>query len=405
MQVANPESDNTMSRSDLQESDALTRGAVEIIQPAELSEKLKRARAERRPLRIKAGFDPTMPDLHLGHTVLFQKMRTFQEWGHEVIFLIGDFTGMIGDPSGRSETRKPLTRDQVVQNAKTYQEQVFKLLDPKKTSIRFNSEWMGAMNAEQMIGLASQYTVARILERDDFTKRMQQQHPISLHECLYPLLQGYDSVVLNADVELGGTDQKFNLLVGRELQRIYGKSPQVVMTLPLLEGTDGQHKMSKTFQNAITLEEPPAAMFGKVMSISDTLMIRYYELLTNENLEEVQSRHPMEAKQHLASLLVTRFHGSEQAKAAREQFDIVVGRTAGTPEELHLESVSITLLDLLCNQGWVKSRGEARRLIAQGGVELDSEKVVDPLLEIAVLPGQARDLKVGKKIRRVLKSG
>ncbi len=382
------------------EMESLSRGTVEIIQPAELLSKLQKSRAEKIPLRIKAGFDPTMPDLHLGHTVLFEKMRTFQEWGHEVIFLIGDFTGMIGDPTGRSETRKSLTREAVLENAKSYTEQVFKILDPQKTRIRFNSEWMGKMTAQEMIGLASQYTIARILERDDFTKRYQQSQPISLHECLYPLIQGYDSVVLDADVELGGTDQKFNLLVGRDLQRIYGKSPQVVMTLPLLEGVDGQRKMSKTFNNAIALEDSPANMFGKVMSIPDELMFRYYTLLTDENLSEIRSLHPMTAKQKLASILVTRFHGSDQATVAQAQFDVTVGRAVGDAEELPVGTV--LMIDLLCREGWVKSKGEARRLMAQGGVACDGEKLLDPTVIITASPEKPRDLKVGKKIRRRL---
>lgn len=332
-------------------------------------------------------------------------MRQFQELGHEVIFLIGDFTGMIGDPSFRSETRTPLTREAVLKNAQTYQEQVFKILDRQKTHIRFNSEWMGKMTAEQMITLAGQYTVARILERDDFKKRYQQSLPISIHEFLYPLIQGHDSVVLESDVELGGTDQTFNLLVGRELQKIAGKPPQVVMTLPLLEGLDGEKKMSKSFNNAIALEDPPFEMFGKVMSIRDELMLRYYSLLTDENIEDIKLLHPMVAKQKLGRILVERFHGKRKANLAQEQFDITVGRKRGESEELFLNGASISLIDLLCKEGWVKSRGEARRLILQGGVELDSEKVMNPNITLTLAPLQSHDLKVGKKIRRLLKRG
>jgi tyrosyl-tRNA synthetase len=382
----------------------LSRGVVEIISKESLEEKLKQSKAEGRPLRVKAGFDPTATDLHLGHTVLFQKMRTFQELGHEVIFLMGDFTGMIGDPSGRSETRKALTRDQVLKNAETYKEQIFKILDPQKTVIRFNSEWMGKMNAQDLIALASQYTVARILERDDFQKRYQQSLPISIHEFLYPLIQGYDSVMLQADIELGGTDQKFNLLVGRELQKMAGQPPQVVMTLPLLEGTDGQRKMSKSFQNAIAIFEPAANMFGKVMSIPDTLMVRYYELLTDEPLDEIRSMHPMEAKRKLGLLLTERFHSKSDAELAQEQFDVVVGKKQGESETLFVLAAT-SLIDLLSEQGWAKSRSEARRLILQGGVEMDGVKVVDPTQTISLQPNQSCDLKVGKKIRRLLKRG
>jgi tyrosyl-tRNA synthetase len=381
----------------------LSRGTVDIISPAELLEKLKKSKAEKNPLRIKAGFDPTAPDLHLGHTVLFQKMRQFQALGHEVIFLIGDFTGMIGDPSGRSETRVPLTREAVLKNAQTYQDQVFKILDRQKTRIRFNSEWMGKMSAEQMVTLAGQYTVARILERDDFKKRYQQSLPISIHEFLYPLIQGHDSVVLESDIELGGTDQTFNLLVGRELQKIAGKQPQVVMTVPLLEGVDGVKKMSKTFNNAILLTDPPFEMFGKVMSIRDELMLRYYTLLTDENIEDVKLLHPMEAKQKLARILVERFHGANQSLAAQEHFDITVGRKQGKAEELFLNAEPFSLLDLLCKEGWVKSRSEARRLILQGGVEIDSAKIIDPNYSLMLDPSDCKDLKVGKKVRRLLK--
>lgn len=385
----------------------LFRGTVEVIQKNELIEKLRRSKAEGRPLRIKAGFDPTAPDLHLGHTVLFQKMKQFQDLGHEVIFLIGDFTGMIGDPSGRSETRKQLTRDQVLQNAETYKAQIFKVLDPKKTAIRFNSEWFGTMTAEGLIRLASRYTVARILERDDFQKRYQQLQPIGIHEFLYPLIQGYDSIALKADVELGGTDQKFNLLVGRELQKIEGQPQQVVMTMPLLEGTDGVRKMSKSYGNYIALEDPPAEMFGKVMSIRDELMYRYYELLTDVSLDKVRNLHPMEAKLKLAFLLVDRFHGAAKAQEARDRFDVTVGRKdrEGALLECKVALGPQRLVDLIYAQGWALSKSEARRLIQQGAIEVNGEKIVDPNHELIIEDGKQHDLKVGKKVRCLLKGG
>ena len=298
--------------------EVIKRGAVEVLPEEELLAKLKRGR----PLRVKAGFDPTAPDLHLGHTVLIQKMKQFQELGHEVIFLIGDFTGMIGDPSGKSETRKQLTRDEVVKNAETYKAQIFKILDPQKTIIDFNHRWMEKLDAVGMIELTAKYTVARMLEREDFKQRYQKQQPISIHEFLYPLIQGYDSVVLKADVELGGTDQRFNLLMGRELQREYGQEPQIVLTMPLLEGTDGVHKMSKSLGNYIGINDPPEDIFGKVMSVSDTLMFRYFELLSDRSLSEIQnlraqvedgSCHPMDAKKSLAEELAARFHGAAAA--------------------------------------------------------------------------------------------
>src|SRR6185295_2401776 len=283
-------------------------------------QKLARAIKEKRPLRVKAGFDPTAPDLHLGHTVLLHKMKHFQDLGHEVIFLIGDFTGMIGDPSGVSETRVALTKAQVQENAKTYERQVYKVLDSEKTRVDFNSRWMSTMPAEALIELSSHCNVARMLEREDFHNRYQEQKPISIHEFMYPLIQGYDSVALKADVELGGTDQKFNLLVGRDLQRAYGQEAQVVITMPLLEGTDGVKKMSKSVGNYIALEDRPAEMFGKVMSISDTLMHRYYELLTTEDLGHLKNKHPMEAKQDLAHAIVARYHGARAADQARDEF-------------------------------------------------------------------------------------
>ena len=384
----------------------LLQGTVEVIQEQALLEKLRWSGEKKMPLRIKAGFDPTTPDLHLGHTVLFQKMRQFQDFGHEIIFLIGDFTGRIGDPSGRSETRKPLTHDQVLQNAETYKTQAFKMLDPQKTTIRFNSEWMVPMTADGLIQLASQYTVARILERDDFQKRHQQLLPIGIHEFLYPLIQGYDSVMLKADVELGGTDQKFNLLVGRELQKIYGQPQQVVITLPLLEGTDGQRKMSKSFGNTIALEDAPPDMFGKIMSIRDEVMYRYYELLTGEDIVQVKSIHPKEAKLQLAFLMVERFHGTDKAQGARLQFDATVGRANDTlPGMEYPMSPGVwRLVDLLSEQGWAVSKSESRRLIQQGGVELNGEKLIDPLCEISIKAGGRYDIKIGKKRRYLLKA-
>jgi tyrosyl-tRNA synthetase len=394
-----------------QQLDLILRGAVEVIHPIELEAKLTRAMKENRPLRIKAGFDPTAPDLHLGHTVLIHKLKHFQDLGHQVLFLIGDFTGMIGDPTGVSETRKSLTTEQVRENAKTYQRQIFKILDPEKTLIEFNSRWMGPMTAGGLIELAAHYRVARMMERDDFQKRYHEQKPISVHEFLYPLVQGYDSVALKADVELGGTDQKFNLLVGRELQRDYGQEPQVVITMPLLEGTDGVKKMSKSVGNYIALEDKPGDMFGKVMSISDLLMHRYYELLTTEDLGRVKMLHPMEAKQALAELLVGRYHGGEAGRQARAEFQQKFQRqefpdqpdkhlilTAGDMQETGESGTgSIKLIKLIAQTGLVSSNAEARRLIIQGGVEVDGEKESNPDKLIAFDPNQARRLKVGKR--------
>ncbi|MCP9471220.1 MAG: tyrosine--tRNA ligase [Nitrospira sp.] len=387
------------------------RGAVEIIQPAELEAKLTRSIKEGRPLRVKAGFDPTAPDLHLGHTVLIHKLKHFQDLGHQVIFLIGDFTGMIGDPTGVSETRKALTKEQVQENAKTYQRQIFKILDPAKTLIEFNSRWMGTMSAEGLIQLAAHYRVARMMERDDFRKRFEEQKPISVHEFLYPLVQGYDSVALKADVELGGTDQKFNLLVGRELQRDYGQESQVVITMPLLEGTDGVKKMSKSVGNYIALEDPPGEMFGKLMSISDGLMLRYYELLTTEDLDRVKSLHPMEAKQSLAELIVARYHGPEAGRLARVEFrhkfqaqefpdqpdKHLIVTPADLPERDAAGTSGIKLVKLIAATGLVTSGSEARRLIVQGGVEVDGMKESDPETVIAFREGQQRRLKIGKR--------
>jgi tyrosyl-tRNA synthetase len=385
-----------MMKSVAEQMAVIRRGAVEILVETELEEKLALSAKTGVPLKIKAGFDPTAPDLHIGHTVLIQKLKQFQELGHEVCFLIGDFTGMIGDPTGKSETRKALTREQVLQNAETYREQVFKILDPKRTRVVFNSSWMGAMNAAELIGLAARYTVARMLERDDFHKRFSNQQPIAVHEFLYPLVQGYDSVALQADVELGGTDQKFNLLVGRELQKQWGQRPQCVLTMPLLEGLDGINKMSKSLGNYIGITEPPKEIFGKTMSISDELMVRYYELLSDANLATLQQvrdgvagqpggRHPMESKKALARELVARFHGSAAAIQAEEDFvqqfkqkevpdDIPVVRfAAGDP---------VWICRLLADAGLVASNGEARRLVQQGGIKVNGEKVGDPDREV-----------------------
>jgi tyrosyl-tRNA synthetase len=364
--------------------DLIKRGAVEIIAEEELVAKLKQGR----PLRIKAGFDPTAPDLHLGHTVLIQKMKQFQDLGHEVIFLIGDFTGMIGDPSGKSETRKQLTSEEVVKNAETYKEQIFKILDPGNTVIEFNHRWLEKMDAVALIELSAKYTVARMLEREDFKQRYQSQQSISIHEFLYPLLQGYDSVVLNADVELGGTDQRFNLLIGRDLQREYGQQPQVILTMPLLEGTDGVQKMSKSLKNYIGINEAPEEMFGKVMSISDELMWRYYELLSDRGLEEIKAArsdvergrlHPMDAKKSLAAELVTRFHGAATARSAGEYFETRYQKKS-LPKAIRKQfsaPEAIWICRLLVDLDFAKSNTEARRLISQGAVRVDGDVVID----------------------------
>jgi len=383
-------------------------GAVEIIVEDDILKKLERSVTFNKPLRIKAGFDPTAPDIHVGHTVLLNKMRQFQELGHEVVFLIGDFTGMIGDPTGKSETRKHLTRDEVLENAKTYQTQIFKILDPAKTKILFNSEWMSKMSAAELIQLAAKHTVARMLEREDFRKRYQAELPISIHEFLYPLIQGYDSVMLRADVELGGTDQKFNLLVGRELQREYGQEPQSIVMMPLLEGLDGVNKMSKSLGNYIGINEPAKDIFGKVMSVSDVLMLRYYELVSAISLEDLEklkneikagSLHPMEAKKRLAAELVDRFCARGEGMKAREEFEkIFSGRHL--PDDIPVVEIawdgeSMKLLKVMALAGVAKSNSEARRLIQQGAVEVNQKPVKDVDEE---LPSTGRHtLRVGKK--------
>ena len=386
--------------------DLILRGVVEVIQRAELESKLTRSLKENRPLRVKAGFDPTAPDLHLGHTVLIHKLKHFQELGHQVIFLIGDFTGMIGDPTGQSETRVALSKEKVLENAKTYERQIFKILDPAKTLVEFNSRWMSTMTAEGLIHLSAHSSVARMLERDDFHKRYHEQKPISIHEFMYPLVQGYDSVALKSDVELGGTDQKFNLLMGRELQRDYGQEPQVVITMPLLEGTDGVKKMSKSVGNYIALEDSPNEMFGKLMSISDVLMLRYYELLTTEDLAAVKAAHPMEAKQSLAALIVARYHGAEAGQQARAAFQQKFSEREFPAEpDVRLtltlvdlrEGQTISLVDLVAKTGLVPSKSEARRLIIQGGLEVDEQKQGDATAVLSIVPGKVYRLKIGRR--------
>lgn len=381
----------------------LRRGADEILREEELLEKLK----EGRPLTIKAGFDPTAPDLHLGHTVLINKMRQFQDLGHEVVFLIGDFTGMIGDPSGKNATRPPLSPQDIVENARTYREQIFKILDPDKTRIAFNSEWMNEMGADGLIRLASRHTVARMLERDDFSKRYKENRPIAIHEFLYPLVQGYDSVALEADVELGGTDQRFNLLVGRQLQEQYGQKPQVVLTMPLLEGLDGVQKMSKSLGNYIGITEAPDEMFGKLMSISDDLMWRYFELLSFRPLPEIEAfrrqvdegANPRDIKFLLGIEIVDRFHGEGAGDKARDNF-VARFQKGGLPEDMEEVSVAapdgtIGLAQLLKDAGLVKSTSEAMRMVKQGAVKIDGEKVGNARAEIAA--GNTAVYQVGKR--------
>ncbi len=377
----------------------LSRGAVEILPEGGLEKKLKQARDEGRPLRVKAGFDPTAPDLHLGHTVLLEKLRQFQVCGHQVVFLIGDFTGMIGDPTGKNETRPPLTHEEVLVNAETYKEQVFKILDPAQTEVRFNSEWLNQLTAADLIRIAAKATVARMLERDDFEKRYKGGQPIAIHEFLYPLIQGYDSVALDADVELGGNDQKFNLLMGRQLQEAYGKPPQAVLTMPLLEGLDGVNKMSKSLGNYVGVAEAPNEQFGKLMSISDELMLRYYELLTDANMDEVRAMHPMEAKKRLAAMIVDRFHGAGAGERARQAFEAQFSRgqlPEDIPEaEMAAEDGGLWIARALTGAGLTASNGEAIRLIRQGALSIDGERVADKDLKLA--PGGPYLIKLGKR--------
>ena len=370
----------------------LLRGVEEIVPKKEFHKKFD----EKRPLRVKLGFDPTAPDLHLGHTVILNKLKLFQDLGHQVIFLIGDFTGLVGDPSGVNETRPVLTEKEIKENAKTYERQVFKILDKKKTEIRFNSEWMNQFSPEDFIRLSSVQTVARMLERDDFSKRYSAQKPISIHEFLYPLLQGYDSVALDADIELGGTDQKFNLLLGREVQKFYGKEPQVAFTLPLLEGLDGVKKMSKSLGNYIAIEDDPDDMFGKIMSISDDLMWRYFELLSFKDEEEItgliksqkEGLNPRDIKFLLAEEIVDRFHGEGSGNSAKGEFQsrFQKGNNPSDIKEItiNLEGQSITLAKVLKEAKMVPSTSEALRLIKQGAVRIEGEKILDSKQEITL---------------------
>ncbi len=380
----------------------IQRGAQEVISQEELAERLKTGV----PLRVKAGFDPTAPDLHLGHTVLIQKLKHFQMLGHQVIFLIGDFTGMIGDPSGKTETRPPLTREQVLSNAETYKRQIFKILDQDRTEIAFNSHWMDKFSASDFVSLCSRYTVARMLERDDFHRRYQDNRPIAIHEFLYPLVQGYDSVALRADVELGGTDQKFNLLMGRTLQSQYGQKPQVILTVPILEGLDGVQKMSKSLGNYVGIEEPPAEMFGKLMSISDELMWRYFELLSDRSLDEIatlKSRvadgrdHPKAVKELLAGEITARYHGQAAASEACEGFNKVFA-DGGVPEDAPRLVVQAgegsRPLAALTDSGLCGSRGEAKRLVRQGALSIDGQRWEDA--EAPLIAGEYV-IKLGKK--------
>ena len=387
----------------------LKKGTVDVVSEKELLEKLEVSYKEKRPLRIKAGFDPTRPDLHLGHTVLLNKMRQFQQLGHHCIFLIGDFTGMIGDPSGRNESRPALTREEVVQNAETYAKQVFKILDPEKTEVAYNSTWMEKFQAHDFVKLSAQYTVARMLERDDFEKRYKSGVAISVHEFLYPLVQAYDSVALESDVELGGTDQKFNILLGRDIQKSYGQKPQCIMTVPILEGLDGVQKMSKSYDNYIGVDESPKEMFGKTMRVSDELMMRYYELLTdmdvdglNKLKEDVDSgaKHPRQAKVELAQTLIERFHSKEAADNALVEFERIFVKK-GLPDEIPEMKIAATeeiwICKLLVEVKLAASTSDAKRLVQGGAVQKDSEKCSDPKAKWSLKPGEEFILKAGKK--------
>src|SRR5258705_794576 len=389
----------------------LRKGTTEIIREQELRAKLEKSAKTGKPLRVKLGADPTAPDIHLGHTVVIRKLRAFQELGHTVIFLIGDFTGLIGDPSGKSATRPQLTREEIAANAETYKRQIFKLLDPEKTEIRFNSEWMDKLGSDGFIRLAAHVTVKQILERDDFAKRLTEEKPIALHELLYPLTQAYDSVALEADVELGGTDQKFNLLMGRNVQREYGQEAQVAVITPLLEGTDGVQKMSKSLGNYIGINEPPSEIFGKVMSISDDLMWRYYELLTDLTVEQIadlqnaagnSERNPRDLKVELAKTIISDFHSREDAERAEEEF-VKHFRNKETPDEVEERVVPSNqpngweLTSLLVTVGLAESKAEARRLVQQGGVSVDGERQTIGNSIIQWKPGTSVLLKVGKR--------
>jgi tyrosyl-tRNA synthetase len=388
----------------------LAKGSVDLIERDDLRAKLDRSRRTGKPLTIKVGFDPTAPDIHLGHTVVIRKMKHFQQLGHRVIFLIGDFTGMIGDPTGKKATRPPLSREEIVANAETYQRQIYKILDRERTEIGFNSEWLGKLGSEGMVRLAAKYTLARILERDDFRKRFDGHQPIALHELLYPLAQGYDSVALECDVEMGGTDQLFNLLVGRDLMREYGLDAQVVLTMPLLEGLDGVEKMSKSLGNYIGIDEEPGSVFGKVMSISDELMWKYYTLCTDLTPAEIAGRraavesgseHPMEAKRELAKLIIADFHSAEAATAAEEEFLRVFSQrqVPADVQEVRLPASAEALLvtRAIVAAGLAPSNSEARRLLAQGGVQVDDRRVDDAKAVLDSSAGRSYLFKVGKR--------
>ena len=375
----------------------IKRGTAEIISEEDLIAKLK----QNRPLNVKAGFDPTAPDLHLGHTVVLQKMKHFQELGHNVTFLIGDFTGMIGDPTGKSETRKPLTKEQVLANAETYKEQVFKILDPEKTKICFNSAWLEPLTMKEILSLMAKFTVARIIERDDFQKRYKAGEPIGMHEFMYPIMQGFDSVNMNTDIELGGTDQKFNLLVGRDLLRQYGKEAQVAITMPIIEGLDGVQKMSKSLGNYVGISESPKDMFGKLMSITDELMFRYYTLLSDMSLKDIEKMkqdietgdfHPMTAKKNLAREIVSRYHGTKAGVEAEEEF-VRVFSNKNIPTDIQEYKIQGCFLDIILALNFASSKSEARRLAEQGGVHFENEKVYD----LTLTPEHDGILKVGKR--------
>jgi tyrosyl-tRNA synthetase len=383
----------------------IKKGSAEIVKESELRAKLEKSRATGTPLRVKAGFDPTAPDLHLGHTVLLRKLKHFQDLGHAVIFLIGDFTGMIGDPTGRSVTRPPLTPEELKRNAQTYMEQVYKILSPTGTELRFNNEWFGKMGAADWIRLAAKTTVSQMLEREEFHKRFQEEKPIGLHELLYPLAQGYDSVMLKADVELGGTDQKFNLQMGRELQRGYGQESQVVLTMPILEGLDGVQKMSKSYGNAVGIKESPLEMYGKLMSISDEMMWRYYELLTDVQIAEIErmkrEAHPMQAKKDLAARVVKDFHSAEAATNAAEDWAKQFQK-GGVPEEIEQVDVAETSMridKLLARIGLADSGTDAVRKLKQGAVKVNGTAVTDPTTKVD-LSGEVV-VQVGRKIKKV----
>jgi tyrosyl-tRNA synthetase len=386
----------------------LKKGTVDFIREEDLKTKLEKSQKMGKPLRIKYGADPTAPDIHIGHTVVIRKLKAFQELGHTAIFLIGDFTGMIGDPSGKNATRPPLSREEIDKNAETYKTQIFKLLDPEKTEIRFNSEWMDDFDAADFVKLTSHITVAQILERDDFQKRMKDERPISMHELLYPLVQGYDSVALEADVELGGTDQTFNLLVGRSIQKEYGQEPQVIITTPLLEGTDGVDKMSKSLGNYIGIDEPADEIFGKIMSISDELMWKYYELLTDLNVDDINALHfkceageknPRDVKIDLAKQIIKDFHSEGDAKLAEANFinQFSDGNLPDEIDEMEIASGKYKIADLLTEANMVESKGEAKRLIKQGGVKIDEEKVEHAGVEIEIYSSKEVLVQVGKR--------